>query len=193
MTDTEPEDTNPFETKEYAQYVASSIAVRENWKAEMTAALAKAKAALLDVKRLENQLTTDKYLDVADSNDWLAGDDLAVFEALGENAYSTVCALDAINRPHPGNPLWPQIEHWHNGDHTEYAVEYTTAQDILVTSTGFAQRPKHYRGGFDTEYAATAKSAELLANGHILTGTVKARQHSVTNWADPAKFKSDDE
>lgn len=193
MTDTESENTNPFDTPEYAQYVASCIAARESWKAELTDALARAKAALNDVQRLQNHLSEDEYLDVADGNDWLSGDDLGSFNALMENAYASVCAADAVNRPHPGDPLWPRTEAWHNPGHTEYAVEYTTAQDILVTETGFAQRPKHYLGGFTTEYAANAKSTDLLANGTILGGAVKARQHSVTAWADPSSLKTDDE
>lgn len=188
MTDTEPDETtHPFDTKECSQYVASSIALREGWKAELTDALARAKAALNDAQRLENQLSTDEYLDVAESNDWLSGDDLGAFNALLENAYSSLCAADAVNRPHPGDPLWPRTEAWHNSSaRTEYGVEYTTAQDIMATDVGFTRRPKHYLGGFNTEYAANAKNADLLANGTILTGAVKMREHSATDWATPS-------
>jgi len=193
MTDTEPETAESVD-EEFSQYVATSLVKRERWKAELTDVLAKAKALLHNAKRLENQLSSDEYLGVADSNDWLGGEDLAAFTALMENAYSCLTAADAINRPHTGDPLWPQILPLNDGSRTEYAVEYTTPQDIQETCTGFTQRPKHHLGPFDSVIAARHKASRLLANGHVLTAEVKARElPGTTDWVDPATLKADDE
>lgn len=195
MTDTAPENANPFDTEEYAQHVRDCIARRDVWKAELADSITKAKAALVDVKRLANELSGDSYLDYADGDDWLNGDDLGVFDALWENAAMSVAALVAINRPHPGDPLWPKIVPGNTGEHVEYAVECTTAQDLADPGArGLETLPPHYIGPFDTEFLARYKGTTLHANGHVLTATVKARKHpAATGWVDPAEFKNDDE
>lgn len=153
-------------------------------KAELSSVLADIQNMLGYTETVTSNLSLT--LDPANpETDWLPRTDSQLFhQTLGEAQHAVDIAA-AINRSHPGTPMWPQLMDGDAASRTEYVVQYTMPDGSEGFVTG------HGLYGFPTVRDAQTKAKTLLAAGCVAQAQVKARQHHVSAVGDVPEDDAD--